>query len=150
MTSFSTSPSKTQRRLWRPGNKGFTLIELLVVLAIIRILSAILLPVFAGARGKARQASCASNVKSLGTAILMYAQDYDERLPLAAYAVSPTDAVIRDGERVGLHQPAHDHIGVRVVLVSRDNRRDFLGRGRVRGWSVRNRRFGRRHTRRAG
>jgi prepilin-type N-terminal cleavage/methylation domain-containing protein/prepilin-type processing-associated H-X9-DG protein len=61
--------------------KGFTLIELLVVIAIIAILAAILFPVFAKAREKARQASCTSNVKQLMLAILMYAQDYDERLP---------------------------------------------------------------------
>jgi prepilin-type N-terminal cleavage/methylation domain-containing protein len=60
---------------------GFTLIELLVVIAIIAILAAILMPVFARAREKARQASCQSNVKNLATAILMYAQDYDELLP---------------------------------------------------------------------
>ena len=58
--------------------KGFTLIELLVVIAIIAILAAILFPVFARAREKARQASCSSNLKQLATAWLMYAQDYDE------------------------------------------------------------------------
>jgi len=61
--------------------KGFTLIELLVVIAIIAILAAILFPVFAKAREKARQTSCLSNCKQLGLAILQYAQDYDERLP---------------------------------------------------------------------
>ncbi len=60
---------------------GFTLIELLVVIAIIAILAAILFPVFARAREKARQASCQSNLKQLMTATLMYAQDYDELLP---------------------------------------------------------------------
>ena len=57
---------------------GFTLIELLVVIAIIAILAAILFPVFAQARAKARQASCLSNEKQLATATLMYVQDYDE------------------------------------------------------------------------
>ncbi len=60
---------------------GFTLIELLVVIAIIAILAAILFPVFARAREKARQTSCISNLKQLGLGILMYAQDYDETFP---------------------------------------------------------------------
>ena len=63
--------------------KGFTLIELLVVIAIIAILAAILFPVFAKAREKARQTSCLSNVKQLNLALLQYTQDYDERFPFA-------------------------------------------------------------------
>ena len=59
--------------------RGFTLIELLVVIAIIAILAAILFPVFARAREKARQTSCLSNIKQLALSMLMYVQDYDER-----------------------------------------------------------------------
>ncbi|MHB8997602.1 MAG: DUF1559 family PulG-like putative transporter [Armatimonadota bacterium] len=60
---------------------GFTLIELLVVIAIIAILAAILFPVFAKAREKARQSSCLSNVKQMILGVMQYAQDYDERYP---------------------------------------------------------------------
>ncbi|BDI28836.1 hypothetical protein CCAX7_008870 [Capsulimonas corticalis] len=60
---------------------GFTLIELLVVIAIIAILAAILFPVFAKAREKARQISCASNERQLGLGIMQYVQDNDETFP---------------------------------------------------------------------
>ncbi len=65
--------------------QGFTLIELLVVIAIIAILAAILFPVFAQAREKARQTTCASNEKQMGLAILQYQQDYDEMFPMMHY-----------------------------------------------------------------
>jgi len=61
--------------------KGFTLIELLVVIAIIAILAAILFPVFAKARDKARQAACLSNVKQLALGCIMYMEDYDQQFP---------------------------------------------------------------------
>jgi prepilin-type N-terminal cleavage/methylation domain-containing protein len=64
-------------------SKGFTLIELLVVIAIIAILAAILFPVFAQAREKARMSVCGSNVKQIALGVMMYAQDYDEVLPSA-------------------------------------------------------------------
>jgi prepilin-type N-terminal cleavage/methylation domain-containing protein/prepilin-type processing-associated H-X9-DG protein len=64
----------------RSRRSGFTLIELLVVIAIIAILAAILFPVFARAREKARQASCQSNLKQIALGEMMYIQDYDERV----------------------------------------------------------------------
>lgn len=62
---------------------GFTLIELLVVIAVIAILAAVLFPVFAQARAKARQAGCLSNLRQIGSALQMYLQDHDERMPTA-------------------------------------------------------------------
>jgi prepilin-type N-terminal cleavage/methylation domain-containing protein/prepilin-type processing-associated H-X9-DG protein len=73
-------PSSSHRR---PQRGAFTLIELLVVIAIIAILAAILFPVFAQAREKARQTSCLSNEKQIGLGILMYAQDFDETYPFS-------------------------------------------------------------------
>lgn len=70
----------------RRSRIGFTLIELLVVIAIIAILAAILFPVFAQAREKAREISCLSNLKQIGLSILMYAQDWDEEFPMGGYS----------------------------------------------------------------
>ena len=68
--------------------RGFTLIELLVVIAIIAILAAILFPVFARAREKARQASCQSNHKQIALAAIMYCSDYDEKpIPMWCYGI---------------------------------------------------------------
>ena len=73
------------RRNSRNASAAFTLIELLVVIAIIAILAAILFPVFAQAREKARSISCLSNLKQNGLAVLMYVQDYDETFPIGTY-----------------------------------------------------------------
>src|SRR6201987_431614 len=73
---------KEDPRMGTLPKKGFPLIELLVVIAIIAILAAILFPVFAQAREKARQATCISNLKQFSLAILQYAQDADECMPM--------------------------------------------------------------------
>ncbi len=83
----------TSRTAFRCRN-AFTLIELLVVIAIIAILAAILFPVFAKAREKARQTNCASNLKQIGLAFAAYMQDFDERYPVSSYA-SATPPPIR-------------------------------------------------------
>src|ERR1700693_4560480 len=64
---------------------GFTLIELLVVIAIIAILAAILFPVFARAREKARETSCLNNMKQIGTALSAYLQDWDQTFPWSRF-----------------------------------------------------------------
>jgi len=66
-------------------HRGFTLIELLVVIAIIAILAAILFPVFAQAREKARQTQCVNNIKQFALAVFQYVQDYDETYPMSVY-----------------------------------------------------------------
>lgn len=72
----------------RRSGRGFTLIELLVVIAIIAILAAILFPVFARAREKARQASCQSNLKQIGLAVAQYVTDYDQTYPIATASIT--------------------------------------------------------------
>jgi prepilin-type N-terminal cleavage/methylation domain-containing protein/prepilin-type processing-associated H-X9-DG protein len=77
-------------------SNGFTLIELLVVIAIIAILAAILFPVFAQARDKARQTACLSNLKQIGIGVMAYAQDYDETMPRGTIANNlPYDLVVQ-------------------------------------------------------
>lgn len=84
------SPYKDKSNSVRFNTKfGFTLIELLVVIAIIAILAAILFPVFAAAREKARQTTCASNLKQLALAYIQYVQDYDEAGPNVGFQAGP-------------------------------------------------------------
>jgi prepilin-type N-terminal cleavage/methylation domain-containing protein len=103
----------------KPSRSAFTLIELLVVIAIIAILAAILFPVFAQARDKARQTACLSNAKQIGTAIMMYVQDYDEtyfyQVPSQAltYGAGPWGASYRTSIRwVVEHLPYLKNQGV--------------------------------------
>ncbi len=77
------------------SKKGFTLIELLVVIAIIAILAAILFPVFARAREKARTTSCASNLRQLGTAFAMYRSDFDGTMPMDYFEVENSNTYLR-------------------------------------------------------
>jgi prepilin-type N-terminal cleavage/methylation domain-containing protein/prepilin-type processing-associated H-X9-DG protein len=70
------------------NKRGFTLIELLVVIAIIAILAAILFPVFAKAREKARETSCFNNMKQIGTGLYQYLQDWDESFPLNRFSAT--------------------------------------------------------------
>jgi prepilin-type N-terminal cleavage/methylation domain-containing protein/prepilin-type processing-associated H-X9-DG protein len=87
-------------RLPRRMNAAFTLIELLVVIAIIAILAAILFPVFAQAREKARAASCLSNLRQFALSTLMYVQDYDETFPQSVYSMDKPILLPGSGDRV--------------------------------------------------
>ncbi len=86
---------------YRGGDRGFTLIELLTVISIIAVLAAILFPVFAQAREMARGTACISNIRSIGTAVAMYAQDYDETvIPWRNCPVQIPGGVTPIGEQV--------------------------------------------------
>jgi prepilin-type N-terminal cleavage/methylation domain-containing protein len=126
-----------------PRRTAFTLIELLVVIAIIAILAAILFPVFAQAREKARQTSCASNLRQIALALRMYSQDYDERfwasgqLPLTMGEPAPA----ADGTNIvkmmggGLNYFATPYIKNRqIFLCPSDTGENYWGRSSP-GWT---------------
>ena len=117
--------------LRRRAKAGFTLIELLVVIAIIAILAAILFPVFAQAREKARQAACMSNQKQIGTALLMYTQDYDEMFPLRYGDGNPAD--FEEGVQRSWKNMVYPYIKNKQVFACPSNptakRGDFIWNG---------------------
>ncbi|MFO8080832.1 MAG: DUF1559 domain-containing protein [Armatimonadota bacterium] len=106
--------------------RGFTLIELLVVIAIIAILAAILFPVFARAREKARQSSCLSNMKQLGLGVLMYAQDYDEKLPMQNHSTSSPDRLVDPAGRSFWWVKTTPYINNMQVLQCPSGYRDYV------------------------
>lgn len=122
-------------RLTRASRRGFTLIELLVVIAIIAILAAILFPVFARAREAARKTSCSSNLKQIGTAMMMYRGDYDEQMPLALFGDGSATFTMPDnvstGNFLGWHHVLHPYVKNFGIFNCPSNR--FAGTGTYTG-----------------
>jgi prepilin-type N-terminal cleavage/methylation domain-containing protein len=106
--------STKQKQSFTPQPRAFTLIELLVVIAIIALLAAILFPVFAQAREKARQTTCLSNMRQTGIALRMYVQDYDETFPIF-YAYHTQPPAGKNG-----------HQGVEILLLPYTKNKEIL------------------------
>ncbi|HVK04349.1 MAG TPA: DUF1559 domain-containing protein [Armatimonadaceae bacterium] len=111
---MSNRQSRRKYQIVEGRRSAFTLIELLVVIAIIAIIAAILFPVFAQAREKARQTACLSNTKQIGAAWMMYAQDFDEYLVQYSYGGRPATG----GTLLyGYHVPLLPYVKTREVFV---------------------------------
>ncbi len=115
-TSFCCPPSRSRGS----GQRAFTLIELLAVIAVIGILAAILIPVIGGVRSKAHQAECTSNLRSIGSALRLFAMEHNGMFPgpvmrgqRALYGQNPNSLLFHLGPYMGLGDPPDD--GVRFV-----------------------------------
>lgn len=118
MKTRTLMPSAGQSR-----RTAFTLIELLVVIAIISILAAILFPVFAGVREKARQTTCLSNMRQIGIGVRAYLQDYDETMPIfTMYDIYPKYQALYGGYQT----PFTPHRGVEVEITAYTGNNDIF------------------------
>jgi prepilin-type N-terminal cleavage/methylation domain-containing protein len=119
----------TLPRRKKPSRRGFTLIELLVVVAIIAVLAAILFPVFAQARERARRTSCLSNCRQIGLAFMQYAQDNDEYFPLTTHSVNADGRITVGRIRWPLTSRASRFFAAPVIAAPVGQRRPALRPG---------------------